>query len=186
MSQLFFFSFVTIRVFEFCHILSCHYLSFVTILIFKFCHKLSIWVLSKFEFEFCHNLSFWVLSPFEPLSFITIWVFEFCHNLSFQVLSSFEFSSLVTIWVFELSQLDCFSFVAIWFFELSQGKQDAAELAANTYANHFCTKYFWIFFLQIIFFSMLMKEDVFVSRNFLLLHKLKKKDDLTSASYLNM
>ena len=35
------------------------------------------------------------------------------------------------------------------------------------------------------FFSMLMKEYVFVSRNFLLLHKLNKEDDLTSASYLH-
>ena len=34
-------------------------------------------------------------------------------------------------------------------------------------------------------FLMLTKEYVFVLRNFLLLHKLKKEDDLTSASYLN-
>ena len=32
---------------------------------------------------------------------------------------------------------------------------------------------------------MLMKEYVFVSKNFLLLHKLKKEDDLTSDSYLH-
>ena len=33
---------------------------------------------------------------------------------------------------------------------------------------------------------MQMKEYVFVLRNFLLLHELKKEDDLPSASYLQM
>ena len=39
----------------------------------------------------------------------------------------------------------------------------------------FALNIFLNFFLQIIFFLMLMKEYVFVSRNFLLLYKLKKR-----------
>ena len=49
----------------------------------------------------------------------------------------------------------------------------------------FAPDFFLIFFLHIIFSLMLMKEYVFVSRNILFLHKLKKEDDLTSASYLH-
>jgi hypothetical protein len=55
-----------------------------------------------------------------------------------------------------------------------KGEQCTAELGANTDANHTCTKFFWNFFRQIFFFLMLSKEYVFVSRNFLLLRKLKK------------
>ena len=70
---------------------------------------------------------------------------------------------------------------------LRKGELDAAELAANTYANHICTKHSWIFFfLQIIFFLMLMKEYVFlflgISHFYI---NSKKEDDLTSASYLH-
>ena len=39
------------------------------------------------------------------------------------------------------------------------------------------------FFWQIFFFLMLTKENDFILRNFLLLHKLEKEDNLTFASY---
>ena len=67
-----------------------------------------------------------------------------------------------------------------------KGEQDTAELGANSDANHTCTTILGNFFLQIFFFWMLTKEYIFVLRNFLLIHKIKKEDDLTSASYLHM
>ena len=113
-------------------------LRFLTILVFEYCHLLRLWVFSPFEFlnlsqfeflclsqfeflNFYHNLSFWVFfffSQFEVFiiikirvfefihnliffSFITIWVFEFHPNLNFGVSSHFEFLSFITIWVFE-------------------------------------------------------------------------------------
>ena len=65
---LFFFSFVTILVFEFVTIwvldlCKFEFLSFVTIWLFEFCHNLN--------FVFCHMLSFWVF-----------WQLEFCHYLT--------------------------------------------------------------------------------------------------------
>ena len=60
------------------------FLSFVTIRVFEFCHILSF-------FKFCHNLSFWVLSQFEFLTLVTISVFDFCQNLIFWFLSQLEF-----------------------------------------------------------------------------------------------
>ena len=76
----------------------------------------------------------------------------------------------------------------VWFFfgPPSKGEQDAAELGANSDANHTYTKFSWTIFWHIFFFLRLTKEYVFVLRNFPLLHKLKKKDYLTSASYLHM
>jgi hypothetical protein len=68
----------------------------------------------------------------------------------------------------------------------NKGEPDAAELGANTDANHTCTKKFKNIFWQIFFFLMLTKENIFVLRNFQILHKLKKEDDLTSFSYLHM
>ena len=46
--------------------------------------------------------------------------------------------------------------------------------------------FFEFFLWQVFFLLMLTKEYVFVLRNFPLLHKLKKEDDLTFASYLHM
>ena len=55
-----------------------------------------------------------------------------------------------------------------------KGEPDSAELGANIDAHHTFTKLFRIFFWQIFFFLMLTKDYVFVLRNFLLVHKLKK------------
>ena len=79
LSQFQFLSLVTIRFF----------FSFVTIWVFEFGHNLCFLVSSQFEvfsfvtiwvFEFCPNLSFWVLSQFVFLCFVTIWVLKFCYN----------------------------------------------------------------------------------------------------------
>ena len=86
-------SFVTIWVFEFCHIFNSQVSSQ-----YEYCqidffllHKLifvPIWVFS--QLDFCHNLSFvtiWVLAQLESYqnsTFVPIWVYEFCHNLSFE------------------------------------------------------------------------------------------------------
>ena len=35
---------------------------------------------------------------------------------------------------------------------ISKGEEDAAELGANNYANHICTKYFRFFFFADTFF----------------------------------
>ena len=56
----------------------------------------------------------------------------------------------------------------------------------QTDANPTYTKKYWNLLLQIFFFFMLSKEYVFVVRNFLPLYKLKKDEDLTSASYLHI
>ena len=66
LSQLDFFTFVTIWVFEF-----CHNLSFQVLWHFLFYSFLTIWV-----YEFSHNLIFFlVLSQLESLNFVTIWFF---------------------------------------------------------------------------------------------------------------
>ena len=79
--------------------------SFVTIRIFEFCHHLN--------FGFGPNMSFLVWSQFDFLSFVTILVllrfdfFKVFHNLSFWVFT-------ICVWV--LSQFDFLNFVTIWFF----------------------------------------------------------------------
>ena len=67
-----------------------------------------------------------------------------------------------------------------------KGELGAAELGANTDAKHTCTKKKWNIFSQIFFFLMLTKEFTLVLENFQILHKLKKKDDLTFSSHLHM
>ena len=71
-------------------------------------------------------------------------------------------------------------------FRRCKGEPAAAELGANTDANHPCTNFFGNIFWQIYFFLMLTKEYIFVLRNFQILHKLKKEGDLTSSRYLHM
>ena len=60
---------------------------------------------------------------------------------------------------------------------MAKGEQDCAELGANTDANHTCTYLKENYIRTICFFFI---------RSYLLLHKLKKEDDLTSASGLRM
>ena len=55
-----------------------------------------------------------------------------------------------------------------------KGSANHAELWANIDANHACTQFSQLFFLQIFFFFILMKEYVLVFENYQFLHKLKK------------
>ena len=106
------------------------------------------------------------------LSFVTVWVFCCCHNLSFCTfwdLLKFEFCHHL-------------SFVKVW--ALSKGTADHPQFCAYTDGNHTCTQFSQLFFGRNLFFCMLTKEYVFVFENFQLLHELRNKDNLSSASYL--
>ena len=62
------------------------------------------------------------------------------------------------------------------FFSSSLGEQDAAELGANTDANHTCTNIFCLmFFWQIYFFLMLTKGYVFCFEECTTFTKTKKR-----------
>ena len=66
-----------------------------------------------------------------------------------------------------------------------KGEQDAAELGANTYAHHICTKYFVIFFADNFLFD--ANERIcflFLGISYFYINS-KKEDNLTSASYLH-
>ena len=113
-----FLSFVTIKSILVFFLSKLYFLSFVTIGVFEFCHNLNFWVFSHIlSFEFGQSLSFMTLWVFE---FVTIGVSKFYQKFNFWVLLQFEFLSFVAFWVYEffssnlsfqhLSQYDFFSF----------------------------------------------------------------------------
>ena len=66
--------------------------------------------------------------------------------------------------------------------DLSKWEEDAADLGANTYENHKCSKYFWILFADNSLFNANVRMFLFLGNSNFYINS-KKEDNLTSAIF---